>query len=178
MLEALGRVEEAQLFRWARFTATLNATHLRAFLRKLPDFDDVEAEDRALAHALAFGDVHQALVFLVTWPDLRRADELVLRRTRELDGDLYELLSPAADALDERHMLAATMLRRVMIDFTLGAARSSRYKHAARHLRDCRDTAARVKDFGTVPDHAAYERALRAVHGRKAGFWREVDESG
>ena len=178
VLEALGRAGEAQGFRWERFTATLDAAHLRAFLRKLPDFDDFEAEQRALDHALAFGDVHQALAFLVAWPDLQRANELVLGRARALNGDLYELLSPAAEALDARHPLAATLLRRAMIGFTLGAARSSRYKHAARHLRDCRLEAARVEEFGSVPDHLAYERALRATHGRKAGFWQEVDKLG
>ena len=178
VLEALGRAEEAQDFRWERFAATLNLTHLRAYLRKLPDFDDVEAEQRAMAHALAFEDIHQALAFLIAWPDVRRASELVLGRARALDGDLYELLSPAAEALVARHPLAATLLRRAMIDFTLGAARSSRYKHAARHLRDCRDEAARVEDFGSVPDHPTYERTLRATHGRKAGFWQEVDRLG
>ncbi|MFT8243713.1 DUF6880 family protein [Roseomonas sp. BN140053] len=178
VLEALGRSGDAQAFRWERFAATLNATHLRAFLRKLPDFDDVEAEQRAMAHALAFKDVHQALGFLVAWPDLRRASELVLNRAKALNGDLYELLSPAAEALDSRFPLAATVLRRAMIDFTLGAARSSRYKHAARHFRDCRDAAPRVEAFGAIPDHAAYERLLRSAHGRKAGFWQEVDELG
>lgn len=175
VLEALGRFDEAQAFRWDRFTTTLNATHLRAYLRKLPDFDDVEAEQRAMAHALVFKDVHRSLEFLVTWPDLRRASELVLSRTQALNGDLYELLSPASDALDSRHPLAAVLLRRAIIDFTLGTARSSRYKHAAQHLRDCRDAAGRVEDFGSIPDHAAYERALRTAHGRKAGFWQEVD---
>ncbi len=46
-LTALGRVEEAQAHRWAWFTATLNPTPLRDHLKLLPDFDDVEAEDRA-----------------------------------------------------------------------------------------------------------------------------------
>ncbi|TPG55987.1 hypothetical protein EAH89_13030 [Roseomonas nepalensis] len=178
VLEALGRSDEAQAFRWDRFATTLDATHLRAFLRKLPDFDDVEAEQRAMAHALAFEDVHRSLEFLAAWPDLRRASELVLDRTKALNGDLYELLSPAAEALESRYPLAATLLRRAMIGFTLGAGRSSRYKHAARHLHDCRDTAARVEDFGAVPDHSAYERALRAAHGRKVGFWQEVDKLG
>ncbi len=178
VLEALGRADEAQGFRWERFAATLNPVHLRAYLRKLPDFDDVEAEERALAHALAFGDVHQALSFLIAWPDLRRASDLVLGRAQALNGDLYELLSPAAEALVDRHPLAATLLRRAMIGFTLGAARSSRYKHAARHFRACRHEAARVEDFGSAPDHAAYERTLRAAHGRKAGFWQEVDRRG
>ena len=178
VLEALGRFDEAQAFRWECFAATLNAAHLRTYLRKLPDFDDFEAEQRALAHALAFGDVHRSLQFLVAWPDLRRASELVLGRAQALNGDLYELLSPAADALDSRHPLAATLLRRAMIGFTLGAARSSRYKHAARHFQDCRDTAVRVEDFGSAPDHPAYERALRTAHGRKSGFWQEVDKLG
>ena len=178
VLEALGRPDEAQAFRWQRFLATLNATHLRAYLRKLPDFDDFEAEQRAMAHALAFGDVHQALAFLIGWPDLQRASELVVSRAGALDGDLYELLSPAADALDGKYPLAATLLRRAMIGFVLRVARSSRYKHAARHLGDCRATAIQVMDFGSLPDHSAFERELRAAHGRKAGFWQAVAASG
>ena len=174
VLEALGRSEEAQTFRWERFLATLNAAHLRAYLKRLDDFDDVEAEESALAHALTFGDVHQALAFLLTWPDLRRANELVLGRAAAFNGDLYELLSPAAEALDDKHPLAATLLRRAVIEFTLSAGRSSRYKHAARHLRDCRAAAERVADSGSATDHATFERALRAAHGRKTGFWQEV----
>ena len=64
-----------------------------------------------------------------------------------------------------------------MIGFTLQAARSSRYRHAARHLAECRAAAARVDDCGKLPDHPAFERALRAAHGRKAGFWQEVEAS-
>jgi hypothetical protein len=174
VLEALGRSEEAQAFRWACFTATLQAVHLRAFLRRLPDFDDVEAEQRAMAYALAFADVHQSLAFLIAWPDLQRASTLVLSRTQALDGDRYELLSPAAEALEARYPLAATVLRRAMIGFTLGAGRSSRYKHAARHFQACRDTAMQVEAFGAVPDHPTYEQALRTAHGRKTAFWQEV----
>ena len=175
VLAALGRADEAQAFRWQRFLARLDAVHLRAYLRKLPDFDDVEAEQRALDHAFAFEDVHQALAFLVEWPDLRRASELVLARSQALNGNLYELLSPAAEVLDSKFPLAATVLRRAMIDFTLRMGRSSRYKHAARHLADCRDAATRVADFAGVTEHSAYEKALRAAHGRKAGFWQALE---
>ncbi len=173
-LDALGRGEEAQAFRWERFAATLQPLHLRAFLRKLPDFDDFDAEQRATTHAMGHANVHQALHFLVAWPDLQRASQLVLARWRELNGNFYTVLSPASDALDARHPLAATLLRRAMIDFALGQARTSRYRHAARHLRECASLAQRVAGFGDMPDHAAYERALRAAHGRKAAFWDEV----
>ena len=172
-LEALGQSERAQAARMECFLAQLNATHLRAFLAKLPDFEDFEAEQDALTHALTFGDIHQSLAFLVSWPDLARASHLVLARTAELNGDYYELLAPAAEGLDEKYPLAATLLHRAMIDFTLNNARSSRYKHAARHLSECAHLARRLPDCGRFPDHAAYESALRAAHGRKTGFWQQ-----
>ncbi|WP_158744908.1 DUF6880 family protein [Acidisphaera sp. L21] len=172
--EALGRGEDAQAFRWERFLATLNASHLRAYLRKLPDFEDIEAEERALAHGLNYRDVHQALSFLVSWPELRLAAQLVLTRPKELNGDFYELLTSAADTLEEKHPLAATLLRRAMIDFTLSKARLTRYKHAARHFVECANLAEHLGDFGDVANHTDYESALQAAHGRKSGFWQEV----
>ena len=44
VLDALGRTEDAQAARWGCFERALSSTHLRAYLRRLPDFDDVEAE--------------------------------------------------------------------------------------------------------------------------------------
>ncbi len=173
-LETLGRPEEAQAYRWQRVLAALDATHLRAYLAKLPDFEDFEAEQRAMEHALGHGDVHRALHFLIEWPDLHRASQLVLGRIRELDGGQYELLGPAAERLEVKHPLAATLLRRAMIDSTLAAFRASRYGDAARHLHECANLAARVAEFGDAPDHSAYEKALRADHGREAAFWQGV----
>ncbi len=43
-LEALERGDEAQAYRWTCFEQSLNDEHLRTFLRRLPDFDDMEAE--------------------------------------------------------------------------------------------------------------------------------------
>jgi uncharacterized protein DUF6880 len=50
-LEALGRGDEAQAARWSCFERALSAEHLRAYLKRLPDFEDGEAEARALDHA-------------------------------------------------------------------------------------------------------------------------------
>jgi uncharacterized protein DUF6880 len=47
VLDALGRGKEAQACRWSCFENTLSAPHLRAYLKRLPDFDDLEAEKRA-----------------------------------------------------------------------------------------------------------------------------------
>jgi Family of unknown function (DUF6880) len=171
VLEALGRGEDAQAARWSCFERTLSAEHLRAFLKRLPEFEDVEAEARALDHAERYGSVLQALAFLVSWLALDRAARLMTARAAELDGNHYEILAPAADALAAKHPLAATLALRAMIAFTLTKARSSRYRHAARHLMECESLAATIKEFGAFETHAAYAARLKAEHGRKSGFW-------
>lgn len=174
VLEALGRADEAQAVRWSCFERSLSARHLRAHLERLPDFDDVEAERRALDHAEGCPNALRALAFLASWPALDRAAALVMRRATELDGDHYEILAPAVDALAARHPLAATLVLRAMIDFALVKARSGRYRYAARHLADCEGLAAAIPDFGAVPTHEAYVARLKAAHGRKTGFWSLV----
>ena len=95
----------------------------------------------------------------------------MLSRFRELDGDHYEILNPAADALAGKYPLAATLLLRSMIDFSLTNARSSRYKHAARHLLDCSGLATGIRSFRDFEPHDAYEARLRREHSRKSAFW-------
>lgn len=136
VLEALDRKAEAQAFRWACFARDLSADYLRSFLKRLPDFEDVEAEDRAMAHAAAHPGLRPALGFFLDWPSPDRAARLLIERHSEIDGNHYEILTPAAEALSARYPLAATLALRAMIDFTLGAGKSSRYQHAARHLVD------------------------------------------
>ena len=171
-LEALERGDEAQAYRWTCFEQSLNDQHLRDFLHRLPDFDDMEAEEQAFHYAQAFPDVHRALAFFLRWPSLEEAAKLVTARQTELDGDLYELMASAAEALQEKHPLAATFSLRSMIDFTLSHARSSRYKHAARHLAECQALAPHIDDFGNGESHDAYVAGLKYRHGKKQGFWK------
>ena len=173
-LDALGRGEEAQAARWSCFERTLWADQLRAYLKRLSGFDDVEAEDRALDHVERHRGTLHALAFLVSWPALDRAARFVVARAAELDGNRYEILAPAADALAGRHPLAATIALRAMIDDTLAKGRSSRYGHAARHLAECASLAAAIRDFGGLDAHDVYVARLESVHGRKYGFWSLV----
>lgn len=170
-IDALGRGDEAQTARLSCFERTLSSEHLRAYLKRLPDFDDVEAEERALDHAERYENLLQALAFFVSWPALDRSARLVIRRAREFDGNHYDILSPAADALAGKHPLAATLVLRAMIDFTLAKARSSRYRNAARHLMECASLASSIPDFGAFETHETYVARLKAEHGRKSGFW-------
>ncbi|WP_299134373.1 DUF6880 family protein [uncultured Amaricoccus sp.] len=171
VLEALDRKDEAQAFRWACFARDLSVEHLRAYLKRLPDFDDIEAEERAMAHAAAHPGLLPALGFFLDWPSPDHAARLLIDRHGEIDGDHYEFLVPAAEALSDRHPLAATLALRAMIDFTLSKARSKRYGYAARHLASCADLAGRIENFAPVETHDAYAARLKSEHGRKSGFW-------
>ena len=173
-LNALGRGDEAQAARWSCFERSLSARHLRDHLKRLPEFDDFEAEERALGYAERYGSLLQAISFLISWPSLDRAARTVIARVKELDGNHYELLTPAAEALAAKYPLAATLLLRAMIDFSLTQGRASRYGHAARHLRDCAGLAAAIQDYVSFETHDSYVSRLRQEHSKKAAFWAMV----
>jgi hypothetical protein len=138
----------------------------------LADFDDIEAEEKAKAIALTHPDLSAALRFFLTWPDLGAAARLIETRADALDGNAYYDLTPAADALEANHPLAATLARRAMILETLAKARSKRYSYAAQHLMQSASLAPMIPDFQGHADHAEFVAALRMAHPRNTGFWQ------
>ncbi len=162
-LDATGQVEHAQQLRWAAFEERLSVERLRAYLKALPDFDDVLAEERAMEHALGFPNFSVALYFFHRWPAHRHAARLVLERHGEINGNQYYLLDPAAGWLEGTHPLAATLLRRAMIEDTLEGAKSKRYRHAARHLAECQALASLIDDYGQFETHDAFVARLRTT---------------
>ena len=80
---------------------------------------------------------------------------------------------PLPDHLSLQH-LASLLLRR-MIEFALDHARVKRYRYAAQHLLSCAQLDAAIDDYGEHPTHRAYVAELRERHGRKWGFWQDVD---
>jgi hypothetical protein len=174
-LEALDRTEELKAALWDRFERRMCSESLRRYLKFLPDFDDDEALDCAKAKVLEHSYVYSALGFCIDWPDMALANRLVLARADEFDGDVYEMLTPAAERLSENYPLAAVLLWRAMIGFSLDAARSKRYGHTARHLASCAAADPQIDDYGAYPDHTAFLAHLRARHGRKSAFWNRVE---
>ncbi|MBS1301520.1 DUF6880 family protein [Loktanella sp. SALINAS62] len=174
-LNQMGKLDELKAHLWTRFKDSLSARALRDYLKLLPDFDDVEAEETALDVVEAYPRLAATISFLVEWPALERAARVVLARRGELDGDGYTTLTTAAEALDARYPLAATLLRRAMIEDTLNGAKSTRYRHAVRHLAECQASDQAITDFGAVLTHQEFVAALREKHARNYGFWSLVD---
>jgi hypothetical protein len=175
-LEALARQGEAQALRWSWVERSLSIRHLRDYLKALPAFEDAEAEERALDLVFAYPNLHLALQFLHQWPDQRRAARLILTRSAELDGYCYELLSAVAEALAAQQPLAASLCLRAMVDYSLEMSRSSRYKHAVRHLATCGVLAIKIRDWAGHENHASYRDRLGLTHHQKYGFWEALGE--
>jgi len=162
-LEADGQADLAQDLRWAAFEKRLAVGRLRAFLKRLDDFDDVEALDRALAYAQTFPSFTQALQFLVGWPAPTHAATLVLTRAEEIEPGQFELLEHAAHLLETRHPLAATLLLRAMAFDTLRWGRVEQAEAAHRQLDGLAALASQIADWGRFEDHVAFlERLAKA----------------
>ena len=133
-LEALGKEDNLRSAMWARFKTQLCAETLRRYLTRLPDFDDDEALLNARTHVRIHPDLLQGLIFCVSWPDAGLAADLILSRHAELDGNIYDVLTPTSELLRAEHPLAATLIWRSMITFAIQNNRAKRYRHAARHI--------------------------------------------
>lgn len=174
-LDALGRGDAAQQHRWLVFTHTLSIPLLRAYLQRLEDFADVEAEERALVVAEQHSLPLAALQFLVDWPALPRAARYVIEHRQAFDGDAYGLYEPAAERLSPDHPLAASLLLRAMVVFALAMGRAKRYRYAVEHLRQCERLEARIDDWQGVETHTSFAGRLREAFGQKWSFWQLVE---
>ncbi len=162
-LEADGRDAEAQEIRWAGFEERLDADLLRAHLKRLGDFDDVEAEDRAMVFARDFTNAAMALRFFVEWPNAAEAARLVLTRLGDLKGDAVDLLEPAARLLEARYPLAAAVILRAMIEDTARWRRHERYGSAQRWLLEAASLEPQITDHQDFGTHQEFLRKIEPL---------------
>ncbi|WP_120496153.1 DUF6880 family protein [Kiloniella sp. EL199] len=176
-LEKLQKFEELRSFRWQLFKETLDIPCLKDLLKSLPDFEDIEAEDYAKDWAMHYPEFNQALHFLLNWPDFERTAKLIKTRTSEMNGNMYELLTPTADMLQDKHPLASVLARRAMINHTLERAKSTRYGHAIRHMLECKSADRYIDDYQDIPTHNEYEQQLRTKNPKKTSFWDKLEKT-
>jgi hypothetical protein len=174
-LDLLERGEEAQQLRWKFALLRLSSQHLHDYLKRLPAFEDGEAQERALDLVLEHPYLGPALEFLHQWPDRRRCASLIVARPAELDRVDEKLLAAVAEALEADQPLAATLCLRALIESILEQARSNRYRHAVRHLASCRRLAGAIIAWGTIPDHNSYINELLYAYGHRVGFMNQLD---
>lgn len=174
-LKEMGLMSELKAHLWERFETYLHEESLKQYLKLMEDFDDIEAEERALQYAENYPQLETAVGFLVKWPAFEVADRVIQKRHHKLNGNLYGTLNTVAQALDADFPVSASLVRRAMIIDTLEGAKSKRYKHAARHLAECRASDFSIKEYGYIMSHEAFLQKIKQDHGRKTSFWNAVD---
>lgn len=179
ILEATGDETAAQTLRWRCFEARLSADVLSDYLEKLPDFEDIEAEERAHAVALENATPEVALQFFLDWPRHDLAAKLIVMHPHHWDGGDWHVLPKLAALLEHDHPLAATILYRALLDDILNRARSKAYGYGAKYLGKLALLAeeADATRPGEIADHASYLADLKKRHPRKSGFWTRIGEA-
>jgi hypothetical protein len=175
ILDAKGNRAAAQAVRWSGFEATLHPSILREYLRKLEDFVEYEEQERAFALVAASPHSYTALEFFIEWPRPDRAAALVMERRAVWDGRHYMALAPAAEALEEKFPLAASVLYRALLTDILAFSRSQAYNHGAKYLVKLEALSGLIETWGDLPTHDQFKTALTRTHGRKSAFWQAVE---
>lgn len=180
-LDKLDRQEEAQEERLAIYRETFSARILREYLKRLPDFEDIEAEERELDFAMNSNRPLSAFRLLLEWPDYDRAAKLVLSPEIEDVAFLNDVPDHLLAEFELRHPLAATLIYRCAIAESLMRGGQGGVKLAAKLLLNCARLAPLIEDFDEYDSHDEYLNDLRSVRSTRsklwrAKFWRIFDE--
>lgn len=174
ILDALKQKADAQTIRWEEFERTLRADILRNYISKLDDFAEFDETDRAFAIVAGSPRIHEALDFLMAWPRLDLASELVLRHLGKWDGRRHESLVAAADALSEDYPVAATMLYRILLDDILRRGVSDAYLDGASYYAVLHELQPKLGTGFPYQRHRDYVADMKDKHARKHAFWQLI----
>ncbi|MDP3406240.1 MAG: hypothetical protein Q8S03_16240 [Brevundimonas sp.] len=164
VLEAEGRTEDAQSARWAAFSRTLDPSPLRDFLARLADFDDVEALDRAHALAATHSDASHGLTFLMDWPALREAANMIMARAGDFPA-LGDAVPVWVSRLEGRYPAAAMVLVRSRAR-SLAPLGPTRTEEVRALSAEAADLAIQAGARHGLESHAAFIDSLEALVGR------------
>ena len=171
-LDSAGRHAEAQALRMTTFKSAYSAQHLRDYLRNLPEFDDIEEEDRALESVAQSGEPMAAFRLLVEWPSFDRAAAVARRSHGDFSTTDWMWESQNMTKFEKKYPLEATLVHRAH----LNAYKTSSFWldpiTPADLLGRCKTLSDSIKDFGPHDTHAKFVRYLKQKWHREYIFWR------
>ena len=114
--------------------------------------------------------------FLIAVGKIDEAEEYLLGRADQLDGNHYGSLLSLAEAMESenRHLITSLMYRSLLVSI-LERGYTKAYPHGIRFLKMLDKLAASVADWKEFNHHEAFKEKIIQAHGRKRSFWSKYE---
>ena len=137
--------------------------------------DEVVADEMRLilnSNVLRLSDAE----FMVDMGMVDEAEDYLLARASQLNGNLYGQLLTLADNLEiEGRLLAVSLIYRSLMTAILDRGYNKAYSHAARYLRKLDKLALDILDWQAFDSQEEFKEQVRQKHYRKSSFWARYE---
>jgi hypothetical protein len=169
---ALGKTDEVTKVSWDIFHRHRCAETLNELLVQIGDDKRAEVVYKEVDLIMASKELNITdAKFLIDVGEDRCAQDYVVERREQVDGEQYYHLPPLAEYFEAKGLfLAAVVTYRALLEANLAKALSKYYSHGVRYLRRLDALAERVNDWRMIESHDLYIQKIRQQHGRKPAF--------
>ncbi len=114
--------------------------------------------------------------FLIAVGKINEAEEYLLKRAGQLDGNHYGSLLSLAEAMaaEKRHLVTTLIFRSLLISI-LERGYTKAYPHGVRYLKKLDKLAANVYSWREFFNHEAFMEQIIEAHGLKRSFWSKYE---
>lgn len=176
---ALGKTEEVNRVSWDIFHRHRSMETLNELIAQIGEDKRAETIYKEVdlimaAKELSITDAQ----FLLDVGETGCAQDYIIARRDQLDGEQYYHLPPLAENFEKKGLyLAAVLIYRALLEANLARALSKYYSHGVRYLRRLDALANQVSDWRGIEPHTEYMQKIKEQHGRKPAFWAKYERS-
>ena len=114
--------------------------------------------------------------FLISIGKIGEAEEYLLGRADQLDGNHYGSLLSLVEVMEsENRHLAASLIYRSLLMSILERGYTKAYPHGIRYLNKLDKLAVNISDWKKFNHHEAFKEQIIQAHGRKRSFWSKYE---
>lgn len=155
--------------------------HSTDTLHALLDVIGHDKRDEVVANEVALILENSALresdaEFLISIGKIDEAEEYLLGRADQLDGNHYGSLLSLAEVMEsETRHLAASLIYRSLLVSILERGYTKAYPHGIRYLKKLDKLSGAIIDWKNVNNHETFKEQIIEAHGRKRSFWSKYE---
>ena len=159
----------------------INSHHSTDTLQALLDVIGNDKQDEVIANEVALILESSTLresdaEFLISIEKIDEAEEYLLKRADQLNGDYYVSLLSLAKAMEsEKRNLAASLIYRSLLVSILERGYTKAYPHGIRYLKKLDNLTKAITDWKKFNDHETFKDQIFQSHGRKRSFWSKYE---